>query len=234
MPCVEQRRGDHEDDEQHQHHVDVRHDVDLAHQLAVACAGRHAQAPCGRVPLQDGRELFHEGVVAQLETAHLVGVAVVGDHRRDRGEQSHRSGDQRLGDAGRHHRERGLLHVTERMERVHDAPHRAEQADVRTGRADRRERREVLLEPVDLAQLRDAHGTLRTLEQLRGRDSRLLPQLAELAKARLEDGFHPRGRATPALHGTIQGREIAARPEGVLETIGPCARLADDAPACAG
>ena len=104
-------------------------------------------------------------VVAQLEPAHLVGEAVVGDHRRDRREQAHRRGDQRLGDAGRDHRERRLLHVPEPLERAHDAPHRAEQADVRAGRADGRERRQVLLEPVGLAQLRHAHRAPRALEQ---------------------------------------------------------------------
>ena len=132
------------------------HDVDLAHELAAArrCVAAMRASPrtarARRVALQDGGELFHERVVAQLEAAHLVGVAVVGDHRGDRGEQAHGGRDQRLGDAGRDHRERRLLHVTERHERTHDAPHRAEQAHVRAGRADGREHREALLRGVDL------------------------------------------------------------------------------------
>src|SRR5688572_8653196 len=80
------------------------------------------RAPC--VALQDGGELFHECVVAQLQAAHLVGVAVVRDHRRDGGKQTDGRGDQRLGDARRHHGQRGLLHAAQRDERAHDAPHR--------------------------------------------------------------------------------------------------------------
>src|SRR6185369_5409932 len=53
-----------------------------------------------RVALQDGGELLHECVVAQLEAAHGVGISVVGDHRGDRREQTNGGGDQRLGDAG--------------------------------------------------------------------------------------------------------------------------------------
>src|SRR6185436_8952072 len=52
-----------------------------------------------RVALQDGGELFHERVVAQLQAAHLVGVPVVCDHGGNRGKQSNGRGDQRLGDA---------------------------------------------------------------------------------------------------------------------------------------
>src|SRR5690606_2451526 len=41
-------RGDHEHDEQHQHHVDERGDVDLAHHLVAlaATAASAAPAPC--------------------------------------------------------------------------------------------------------------------------------------------------------------------------------------------
>ncbi len=42
------------------------------------------------------------------EPVDVVREAVVGDHRRDRGEKTHRGGDQRLGDARRHLRERRL------------------------------------------------------------------------------------------------------------------------------
>src|SRR6202050_1722458 len=37
--------------------------------------------PSGSVALQDGGELFDEGIEAQLQTADLIGKAVVGDHR---------------------------------------------------------------------------------------------------------------------------------------------------------
>src|SRR3982750_1350206 len=51
------------------------------------CAAAMAPPSGGRaatgVALQDGGELFHERVVAQFEAAHLVRIAVVGDHRRN-------------------------------------------------------------------------------------------------------------------------------------------------------
>jgi hypothetical protein len=37
-PGDEQRRGDHEDDQQHEHHVDHRRDVDLRHRRAPRAA----------------------------------------------------------------------------------------------------------------------------------------------------------------------------------------------------
>src|SRR3954464_14563975 len=45
-----------------------------------------SSGPAG-VALQDGGELLHEGVVAQLQPADRVGVAVIGDHRGNRREQ---------------------------------------------------------------------------------------------------------------------------------------------------
>ena len=128
-----------------------------------------------------------EGVVAHFEPPDLIGVAVEGDDRRNRREQSDGGGDQRFGNSGRHHGERRLLHVPEAGERTHDAPHRAEQAHVRAGRADRRERREAVLQPIDLLQLRDAHGAPRAFEQLVRRDAALLALARELAEPELED-----------------------------------------------
>ena len=47
----QQRCGDHEDDQQHQHHVDVGNDVDLTHQAAFACLAHGAYcAACARLP----------------------------------------------------------------------------------------------------------------------------------------------------------------------------------------
>src|SRR5512143_3710899 len=53
------------------------------------------------LPLQDVGDLLHEAFHAVREAVDVVRVAVVGDHRWDRGEQAHGGGDQRLGDAGR-------------------------------------------------------------------------------------------------------------------------------------
>src|SRR5271165_1244360 len=68
------------------------------------------------VALQDRRELFHEGVEPQLQAAHLIGESVVGHHRGNRGEQSDRRGDQRLGDARRHGGKGGLLYIPQIVE----------------------------------------------------------------------------------------------------------------------
>src|SRR4051812_18168535 len=165
-----------------------------------------SSGPAG-VALQDGGELLHEGVVAQLQPADRVGVAVIGDHRGNRREQSDRRGDQCLGDAGGHHRQRRLLHATERHERTHDAPHRAEQADVRTGGTDGGEIGEAFLEPLDFLQLADAHGATRALEQLVRWNSALL-EAREFAKAELEDARHSRGAAA-ALDLPVERGEVA-------------------------
>ena len=93
---ADQRRRDHEDDEQHQHHVDVRHDVDLVDRFA-----RRGACRSSSLPLQDVRELLDERLVAHREAVDVVRVAVVADHRGNRGEEADRGGDQRLGDARR-------------------------------------------------------------------------------------------------------------------------------------
>src|SRR5262245_50553477 len=81
-----------------------------------------------RLAMEDVGELFHEALETIGEAVDVVRVAVVCHYRRDRGEQADRGRDQRLGDAGRHLRQGRLLHVRQAAERVHDAPHRAEQA----------------------------------------------------------------------------------------------------------
>ena len=53
------------------------------------------------------------------------------DRRRDRGQQAHRRRDQRLGDAGCDDGEVRRARCADLAERVHDAPHRPEQADER-------------------------------------------------------------------------------------------------------
>ena len=95
------------------------------------------------VALQDVRELLDEGLELDGDAVDVAREAVVGDHRRDRGEQADRGGDQRLGDAGRDGGERHLRQVRQADERMHDSPHRAEQADVGRHRADRGEERQV-------------------------------------------------------------------------------------------
>src|SRR5437879_12689044 len=96
-----------------------------------------------RLAMEDVAELLHEALEAVAQALDLVRVAVVRHHRRDRGEQADRRGDERLGDAGRHLRERRLLNVREAAKRVHDAPQRAEQAHVWTPRPGRGEKGEM-------------------------------------------------------------------------------------------
>src|SRR6185437_10463059 len=109
--------------------------------------------------------------------------------------------------------------------RRHDAPHRAEEADVGTCGADSRERRQAVLQSIDLLQLRHAHGASRALEELIGGDRPLLALAGELAKAELENARHA-GRAAVRLDRPIELCEIPARPEVVLELV----RLAYRAP----
>ena len=132
----EQRRGDHEDDQQHQHDVDHRRDVDLRHRRPPSAPSRpedrshrHAQPSCSSSRLKRAVEAVGEALQPRLEPVDAVGQAVVGDHRRDRGEQAERGREQRLGDAGRDHREAGILGAGNVAEAAHDAP-----APCRTGR----------------------------------------------------------------------------------------------------
>ena len=72
-----------------------------------------------------------------------------------------------------------------------------------------------MLEPVDLLQLRHAHGAPRAFQQLIG-GAAALAQARELAKAELEDARHAGGAAV-RLDRAVQLRQVAARPEAVLE-----------------
>src|SRR5260370_39897222 len=87
--------------------------------------------------LQDIRELFDKRFEATGETVDIVCVAVVRDYRGNRGEQADCRCDKRLGNTRRHAPQRGLLHVSEATQRIHDPPYRAEQTDIRTDRAHR-------------------------------------------------------------------------------------------------
>ena len=64
---------------------------------------------------------------------------IVDHHRRDRRDEAERGRQQRLGNAGRDHGEIGRVRLGDADEGIHDAPHRAEQADERRGGADGRE-----------------------------------------------------------------------------------------------
>ena len=95
-------------------------------------------------------ELVDEHLVAVHQHVHAGRKAVVADHRRYGCKKPHRRGNQRLGNAGGHGSQRGLTHVCQAPEGVHDAPHRSEQTDVGAGRADRREEWQVALQELHL------------------------------------------------------------------------------------
>ena len=173
------------------------------------------------LPVQDVGELLHEALEAVGEAVDVVREAVVGDHRRDRGEQADRGGDQRLGDAGRDLRERRLLHVRQAAERVHDAPHGAEQADVRAHRAGRGEEREVALErsPSRAGRWRASRGARR--RPCRRRRRRRWPaQLGELAEARLEDALQAADGVAVVDRALVERVQVVAAPELALELVG--------------
>src|SRR6188768_3058292 len=85
-----------------------------------------------RLTLQDIRELFLEAVEAGGQALYMAHEMVEGNHCRNRCEQPHGSGYQRLRDAGCDMGQRRLSHVGESAKGIHDPPHRSEQANVRT------------------------------------------------------------------------------------------------------
>src|SRR6185436_11533954 len=175
-----------------------------------------------RLSMQDVRELLHEALEAIGEAVDVVRVAVVGDHRRDGGKQADRRRHQRLGDAGRHLRERRLLHVRQAAEGVHDSPHRAEQAHVGTDRAGRGEERKVPLEEIHLALEGGAHGAARAVDHVArlGLRALLAAQLGELAEARLEDALQAADRVAVVDRALVERSHVLAAPELLLELVG--------------
>ena len=144
-------------------------------------------------------------------------VAVVRDHRRNRGEQTDGGGDQGLGDARGDLRERRLLHVSEASEGVHDAPDRAEQADVRADRAGGGEKGEMALEEVHLALEGRTHRAARAVDHVAHVGAGLAAQLGEFAVARLEHALE-RADGVAVVHRALVERvQVLAAPELALE-----------------
>src|SRR5688572_4054316 len=172
--------------------------------------------------MQDVRELLHEALEAVREALDVVRVAVIGDDRRNRGEKTDGGGDERLGDARRHLRERRLLHVREAAERMHDAPHGPEQSDVRAYRAGRGEEGEMTLEKVHLALERGAHGAARAVDHVARIAAGTLAasQLRELAEACLEDALQAADGVAVIHRALIERVEVVSAPEFALELVG--------------
>src|SRR5467141_3023180 len=108
--------------------------------MLMSCIGPRLRRRAGmallhRLAMEDVGEFLHEALEAVAQALDVVRVAVVRHHCRDGGEQADRRGDERLGDAGRHMRERSLLNVREAAKGVHAAPYLAEHAAIATIRA---------------------------------------------------------------------------------------------------
>src|SRR2546426_6378823 len=195
--------------------------------MLMSCIGPRLRCRAGmallhRLAMEDVGELLHEALEAVAQALDVVRVAVVRHHRRDGGEQADRRGDPRLGDAGRHLRERRLLNVREAAKGVHDAPYRAEQSDVGTHRARRGEKGQMALEEIHLALKGGAHCAPRPVHHVARVAAAALPaQLGELAEAGLEhalqaaDGVAVGGRRPGERGKLVSAPELAPQPRGL-------------------
>src|SRR5688572_5151539 len=102
------------------------------------------------VPFGDVQKFQGEVVQVRGVPLYLGREVVVGEHRRDRREESGSSRNQRIGDARADGRQVRRAGESDALERNQDAPDRAEQADERRGARNRREKRDALLELVHL------------------------------------------------------------------------------------
>src|SRR5689334_7017692 len=91
------------------------------------------------LPRQDRRELVGKALEPLRLPVHLTTEFIIKNSRRDGGNETNCGGEQSLGDARRDHRQRGVLRRGDRLKARHNAGNRAEQADKRSGRTDRRQ-----------------------------------------------------------------------------------------------
>ena len=145
--------------------------------------------------------------------------------------KTHGRRDQRFGDAGRDHRERRLLHAAERLERAHDAPHRAEQTR-RTGSWSRRSRESRGSPRAGRSlELRHAHRAARAFEQL----LRAKPPCLSRANSRKPNSkmlAMPCGVASRPRDLPVQRGEVAALPEARLRNSAAASMACDSTRAC--
>src|SRR5712691_2061159 len=204
--------------------------------MLMSCIGPRLRRRAGmsllhRLAMEDVGELLHEALEAIAQALDVVRVAVVRYHRRDGGEQADRRGDERLGDAGRHLRERRLLNVRQAAKRVHDAPYRAEQADIGTHRPGRGEKGQMALEEIHLALEGGAHRAPRPVHHVARVGAAALPaQLGELTEAGLEDALQAADGVAVGDRALVERGELVAAPELALELLGLAARTPDREP----
>src|SRR6266849_3153487 len=139
---LQNRSGDHENDQQHQHDVDERHHVDFRERSLRRFAElRHVRSPSINTALLaegffDLRGNFQrEGVQPLSQVFNILQELVVENNRRDCCCKSRGGGQQSFGDARRHGTKARRAGVSQPGERVDDAPDGAEQADERSDRA---------------------------------------------------------------------------------------------------
>src|SRR5690606_29708169 len=93
-------------------------------------------APGFELAAEDGRELVGKAFETAGQLVRVARELVVGDNRRDSGEQANRRSEQRFGDGTGDHGEIGARRRGNGGEGVHNAPYRAKEADKGRGRAD--------------------------------------------------------------------------------------------------
>ena len=136
---LEDRRGDHENDEQHENNVDERDHVDLGERaLRVFGELRHSlmrrPRAGGRKSLRKsffdlGSDFKRKSVEALRKIANVLQKVVVENDRRNGYEKASGGGDERFGDARGYGAQAGGTGVAEAGKGVDDAPDRAEEAD---------------------------------------------------------------------------------------------------------
>src|SRR5512145_1798741 len=94
----------------------------------------------------DVEEVVREVGHLAVEDPDLRREVVVGDDGRDGGEEADGGGDERLADGAGDGGEVGVPHPVDVVERVHDPPDRAEEADERRGAGRRPEEGDLRLE----------------------------------------------------------------------------------------
>jgi hypothetical protein len=149
---------------------------------------------------------------------------------RDR--MADRRGEQRLRDAGRHHGEARVLGGRDGGEGVHDADHRAEEADIGAGRTHGGEDQEAGVQALHLPVDRDVEHLVDALRQALHRAARALERALPLAHGGDEHRREP--RRGPARQGPVELVQGLPGPEHLLEAVhgalraGEQQRLVDD------
>src|SRR5512133_2289050 len=180
----------------------------------------------------DVEEVVREVGHLAVEDPDLGGEVVVGDDGGDRREEADGRRDERLADGARDGGEVGVPHPVDVVERVHDPPDGAEEADEGGGAGRRAEERDLRLERGHLGGGGPLERPLDVLDPAELRAHPLgLPVLARRGHLRqlhvggAEDGADGRGREV--LRRLVDGVEPLGLPEDLQEPEGLALGLAD-------